>query len=472
MAFGQIGLEIMAAMLSEAGHEVRGLVDRTYDPSPRVTSDEKRNLHALKKFKPDFVGFSVLTHRYQWCLKFAHMIKHELPDTKIIFGGPHPTAVPERVIAEGCVDIVCIGEGEYAMLELADDPGRTDINNLWFWQNGAIIRNPLRPLIGNLDELPFPMKELWLPAIDRSEFKRYLVMVSRGCPRACTYCFNSYLHELYRGLGRYTRFRSPDNVIEELKRAREKWEINWLLFMDDNLTLDPTWFREFAHLYSNHIGLPYACNIHPLDIDEERARLLKESNCRFAMVGLQSGSEKVRREITHRYETNDQVRQMARYCHEAGLNFSIDHIFGLDDTPEYLKESARLYNELRPFQVNPFFLYYFPKTPIIDIKGGCDIEQIENGTYQPPTIRSSRDPKYVSYRNLFDLMPLLPESLVRWLIETDRVNVLAHVPESVIWLARIITNLRGGNTPSIIAHLKFLPHLLLERIRGYRGGFD
>ncbi len=474
MSFGQIGLETIAGVLVRAGHSVYGLVDSTYDPSSRLTSDEQHNLSKIGKIEPYLVGISVLSHRYQWCLKFARLVKRDYPNIKIIFGGPHPTAVPEIVIQENCVDMVCVGEGEGAMLELANSPERIDIKNIWFKTGGEIIKNGLRPLVQDLDSVNPPMRSIWIESVGKKEFNRYLVMVGRGCPRSCTYCSNSFLHELNRGLGKYVRLRSVNNVIDELKTAKKEFEASWFLFMDDNFTLNKDWLKDFASQYKKYIGDPYACNTHPLDIDDEVAQWLKDSGCRFVMVGIQSGSEEVRRRVVHRYETNDDVRRMASSCHRAGLSFSLDHIFGLDDRLEYMRESAYLYNEVRPFQVNIFFLYMFPKTPIIEIKGLSkeDRRGVQQGTYQPPTIRSSRDPKYITYRNLFICLPILPKRVVNWVLDNNREGTFDKIPEFVLWIMKVITNIRGGNTPSIIAHLKFLPHKLKERLRGYRGKFD
>lgn len=474
MTFGQVGLEIMAVLLKEAGHEVHGMVESTFDTSEYITRDEKKKLKLLDEIQPDLVGFSVLTMRYQWCLKFAKMIKDSYPEVIIVFGGPHPTALPEIVIKESCVDVVCVGEGEFAMLELCEKPKRKDIRNLWFKRGSIVVQNPLRLLIEDLDALPFADKALWLESVDKGEFKRYLTMITRGCPYSCAYCANSQVRELCKGLGPYVRTRSVDNVILELVEAKKKHNLNWVVFMDDNLTLNKQWFEEFVPKYKKYVNVPYASNTHPLTIDRDRAQWLKESNCAFIMLGLQSGSEKIRKMI-NRHETNDDIRRVASICHEVGLNFTIDHIFGLTNPEsEYLKESALLYNELRPSQINTFFLYYFPRTPIVGMRDFTDEElhQIEQGTYQPPTFRTSRERGPLGYRNLFTVLPLLPKWVVKWVVEKGHVFWFRWIPESVIWAIKIFNSLRIGNTPSLIAHLKFLPHKIRERLRGYKGEFD
>ncbi len=474
MTFGNIGLEIISANLKAAGHEVHAMVETIMDPSSRITSSEQKNLDKLSVIKPYFLGIYVTTMRYQWCLKFSRLVKAHFSNIKIIFGGPHTTALPELVIEESCVDILCVGEGEAAIVELLSAPGATNIRNLWFKANGTLIKNPLRPLVQDLDSVPFADRKMWLECVDRGEFKRYLITVSRGCPYTCTYCFTSSLRTMYEGLGQFVRHRSPENVIRELITAKHEFNINWVVFMDDNLALRKPWFLEFSKLYAEHVNVPYACNTHLFTIDLERAQALKDSNCKFIMLGLQSGSEYVRG-LLNRSETNDNVRETARICKEVGLKFTIDHIFGLtEDEAPYLMESARLYNEVRPNQVNTFFLYLFPRTPILDMKNlsESDLNLVNQGKYQSPTFRSTRDPHYINYRNLFVSLPFLPRGIVTWVLDNDKVHWFNRVPESMIWVMKAISNLRMGNTPSIIAHLKFLPRKLLERLRGFKGEFD
>ncbi|HPN57447.1 MAG TPA: cobalamin-dependent protein, partial [Candidatus Omnitrophota bacterium] len=148
----RLGVEYISAILKNNGHQVQLFVDpqifnnvymqinrlsRYFDYSEKIIKD-------LVTYQPDLIGFSVDTESYQWASRTARRIKAHLR-TPIIFGGIHPTSVPERVILNDSVDILCVGEGEYPMLELADSMsrGRMDmsIKNLWFKTNGKIIKN-------------------------------------------------------------------------------------------------------------------------------------------------------------------------------------------------------------------------------------------------------------------------------------------------------------------------------------------
>src|SRR3989338_11210607 len=200
----RLGVEYISAVLKAGGHQTKLFVDpQLFDdenisikPLARLFDYKKRLIRELKAYNPGIIGISVVTDFYQWACTIARMIKEELPDTPIIFGGIHPTSVTERVIKNDFVDMVCVGEGEYPMLELANsiEKGKIDhsIPNLWFKKDGQVIQNPIRPLIEDLDSLPMPDKDLYYSASPHFS-QCYYIMASRGCAYSCSYCCHSYL---------------------------------------------------------------------------------------------------------------------------------------------------------------------------------------------------------------------------------------------------------------------------------------
>jgi radical SAM superfamily enzyme YgiQ (UPF0313 family) len=335
---------------------------------------------------------------------------------------------------------------------------------------GVVVRNGLRPLIRDLDSLPFPYRRLWVD-VSESEFQYYLLMVSRGCPFSCSYCFNSTYHGLYRGEN-ITRFRSVESVVAELESAKAQFGLKWVLPIDDNLLLNPDWLRKFAHEYKKRVGVPYCATTHPLTIDFERAKLLKDSGCKFVKIGIQSGSERVRKYAMNRLETNKNLLDAAYACRKAGLRFTLDHIFGVDDGIEALNSSIVLYNCARPVQINSFQLYIFPSTPIIEYLklNSEDVGKVNLGLYQDGSIKSHHN---LPYRNFMTLLPLLPQRMVSYVFKSSFwLGVFTKVPEPLLQFAKIVTNIRLRNTPALMVNLKFLPHKLRLRLRGYKGDFD
>ena len=151
-------------------------------------------------------------------IKSTTSILKENFDIPILIGGGHPTVLPEYVISDHNVDMICIGEGEGAIVELADrmekNQDYSNILNLWIKTDKGIVKNTIRPLLQDLDSLPFP---------DRDLFYRYgcfagnLYFISgRGCPFQCTYCCEHSFREIYKGRGKYNRLSSIYNIISEL----------------------------------------------------------------------------------------------------------------------------------------------------------------------------------------------------------------------------------------------------------------
>ncbi len=193
-------------------------------------SFHRRNYQAyvsqcLRQSKPDVVAFSVTSFSYHNALKIASQIRQESAGIPLVYGGVHPTLMPEETIKNSLVDAICIGEGEDAFKEYLDSLGAgrdpSQVAGIWYKdRKGEIIRNPLRPYRQDLDSLPFPNWDYW-------EIEKYLklnesfvgalrIFTSRGCPYNCTFCSNPALRKAVPGT--FYRVRSPENIMAEIKR--------------------------------------------------------------------------------------------------------------------------------------------------------------------------------------------------------------------------------------------------------------
>lgn len=433
-AVENLPIEFLSSYIKKNGHDIELVFDPCLFATEAVVSKKLEKIfdigpqvvkQVLEK-KPDLIAFSVFTCNYQRSLKIAGEIKRN-SSVPIIFGGIHPTSVPEEVIKEKCVDIVCVGEGEEAMVELLESIGegktRTNIKNLWFKKNGKVVRNKCRPLLSDLDNLPFLDKKLFYDIYPGFISNDYYTSSSRGCPFACTYCANNVLRDVYRGLGRPVRRRSPRNIVAELVWAKKEFPIKQVTFVDDVFVEDVKWLKEFVKDYKMKVGLPYVMITHPLFISEEIVKLLKDSGCYFLLFGIQSASERTRREILKRFEKNEDIIKAADICHKYKLLFSVDHIFNIPG--EGLKEQEEaliLYNHIRPTIINSYWLQYFPRTPIIEnaVKQGIikkeEIEKINKGLTSTSVVVGignkdtfSPDLVYTNFQFYFLLLPVLPK---------------------------------------------------------------
>lgn len=464
-----LSVELLSSYLKANNHQVSLFFDPRLFSSSVISNRLLGNIFDIKNVllkrihdvKPDIIGFSIMTGDYQWALKTATEIKKHFY-MPIIFGGHHVISVPERVIAKGCVDMVCVGDGEDALLELLNsmESGAIDnsIKNLWFKVNGNVVKNETRKLEDNLDKYPSPDKDLFYEEMTILK-KHYTTMFSRGCCYHCTYCCNNVRMESYKGKGKYLRVRSVEHAINELIEAERKYKPKVYCFADDMITAYKKWFRGFASEYKRHINKPYVCYTHPKFFNEEIGELMKESNCLWLNFGLQTASEKIRKGVLHRVETNEEVLKCAEICNDLKLNFSIDHIFDIPyETEDDYIESMKLYAEIQPTIINTFYLAYYPKTDIIKsaIETGIlkseDIEKIEEGEYVTTfTLSLGADEKtkkrvkmYNKYLFIFTLIPILPKSIMKKIVNKNFYNRISTVPTFFIMIVKMMLRIKIG----------------------------
>ena len=306
----QIGA--LSAYLKEKGHEVKLVIfedQGSTDIPPKIFDRLNQNILA---FKPDFVAFSCYEMSFPIVEAVSRFIKINYPQIIILVGGYYPTLAPEEVINSPAVDIICRGEGERPLAGLfaSTQTGKeeTKIKNLWFKKGNQIIKNPIGPLIEDLDSLPFPDRDL-LNYQEQLDFetvgeRTVNVMATRGCPFQCTYCCNNYFKLIYPNKERYLRFRSPENVIRELKQLKNKYHFEKVGFHDDNLTLNIEWLKSFSILYKKEVDLPFYCAARVESCSEEVLYQLKQAGCYLLLLGIESGDENYRTEMMKRQMSN------------------------------------------------------------------------------------------------------------------------------------------------------------------------
>lgn len=467
VAFGDEnpGVEYISNYLKRGGHKVELVFNPLQFHKSYIASDflskffdwEEVNLQELEKINPELVSFSCVTATYQDSLAFARKVKERI-GKPIIFGGVHPTLKPEVVMENKEIDMVCVGEGEEAMLELSDSlekgEARTDIKNIWFKKNGQVIRNEVRPLEENLDK--YEMDRLLFFKKLPSNYRRSpYFMASRGCPFNCTYCGNEQKRKVYAGKGKYLRQASVDKTITELKKLK-KYGARRILFVDDVLTVDKKWFTEFIKKYRKEIRLPFVCFIHPNLFDEELAYFLKKGGCQLVWFGIQSGSEEVRKKVLARFETNEDIKRAAALCHKFKLKFMVDHIFDIPFDNDII-ESLRLYNSIRPSMINGYNLLYFPSSKIIDhaIEAGIvkqeDLRMVERGQsiiYQTGALSAKSEKvrdNYGKYALFMTIIPILPKKLASKIIESEKgLERFSRLPLFLVPFVKLFLNFRIG----------------------------
>ncbi|MBN1868368.1 cobalamin-dependent protein [Candidatus Sumerlaeota bacterium] len=334
-----IGIMLLSALLKKAGHETCALnMDRAADLRAEI-----------ERLAPDMLAYSLVSNNYREVLRRNREIKTWFKGPAV-FGGPHPTFFPEMIEEEG-VDVVCRGEGDEAMVELADalQAGKdiARIPNLWVKDGGEVHRNALRPLIEDLDSLPFPDREVTYRLVDRAQNGIHFAITGRGCPFDCSYCFNHLARKM--APGKYVRRRSVGNVIEELKEVKARRGSRLFSFQDDTFTMHPTWLAEFAEVYPREIGLPYACHGRADLIDEPMAEVLARSGCVMVCVGLESGNDHLRKDILDKHVSREDLLRASRVLRDYGILLLTQNLIGIPhETIDTVLETIDLNYRCRP----------------------------------------------------------------------------------------------------------------------------
>ncbi len=414
-----LGLLYLSSVLRGAGHDVRLVVANDQDP-----------VRSAREWQPDIVGYSVYTGSQTHYRDLNLHIK-KVSDALSVFGGPHPTYFPEFIEEPG-VDAICLGEGERPMLDLVEAVEQggplTGIPNWWFKRDGEPERNPVRPLESDLDELPFPDREL-LFARDRvsrqSGIKHFIT--SRGCPYDCTYCFNHALAALYRGMGKRLRQMSVGRVIEEVRWVQTRYPMQFVVFLDDLFITYEEWLRELAERFPREVGLPFFCNVRANLITPEKVALLKRAGCVSVGMGLETGNSDVRNQLLKRNLSDEQIIEASHRLRRAGIQLLTTNMLGLpggtlaDDL-----QTLALNQECRPAYANAFLYQPYPRTELGEFareQGFLDgsLDDIDTSAWERSVLRFSSESEKREIENLNKLFALAVEwprltRLVRQLI--------------------------------------------------------
>ncbi len=323
--FGQepLGVTSLGAVLKKAGHTV------DYFEIPR--DREHWSVDAVVQFRPDLVGYSISTGLHNRYMAFNRLLKTRIPDFLTIVGGPHPSFFPE-FIHTGTIDFLCVGEGEWPLLELvtALEEGKSPGNIAGLhikMPDGSIQANPPRPYQQDLDAFPYPDHTFMnkFPHLRNSPIA-YL-MAGRGCPYNCSFCFNHVAVGLQAG--RYTRYRSPENVIGECLELRDHFSKRFMAFQDDTFSLNYRYLEKLLPLYAEKVGLPYLVHLRADNLTVKMADLLAQTGCKRAVIGLENGFFEVRCDILSKNITDEQIIQCSQLLHERGIELLTQNMFGV-----------------------------------------------------------------------------------------------------------------------------------------------
>ncbi len=322
------GVGYLSAYLKREGHRTALL---NYCRPP----ERERFLADLERESPDLVAFSTVTVEWPMARRLAEWAG-EAGAGPILVGGVHPTLAPEEVASCDAVDVLCRGEGEEATAELLDRlaSGKSyrNVKNLWIRQkNGEWKRNDPRPLIADLDALPHPDREVFdYQRILDATCREAVVKAGRGCAYRCAYCSNHAMMDLYKGKGRFVKMRSPRNVVDEVRRMKERYAFRCVCFDDETFTALKPWVLGFCEEWRRSgLDIPFRVMAHARTADRETARALADAGCELVSLGLEAGDEKIRRKVLRKNVTDEQMLRAFRVYREAGIETRAYNMIGV-----------------------------------------------------------------------------------------------------------------------------------------------
>lgn len=284
---------------------------------------------AIQVFKPDVLAYSTHTARWPFFREAARRIKSEfgLPQ---LFGGAHPTFRPD-IALEPFIDGVCMGEADEALPELLDEmqSGR-DFHTLsnWCFRSGdSLISNPPRPLVRDLDSLPFPHFALTNSYSYCRSSPLFILITSRGCMFRCSYCSLSAYAALYSTGGEaYYRRMSVARAIGEVRHVITEYPCGFISFFDDHMTDDSDWVLEFADRYRAAGGPPFSCNMVVQFVKKEHVRALAEAGLKWVGISLEAGNPYLRKNVLNRHYDNDSFVEAISILKEAGVKTYVGNV--------------------------------------------------------------------------------------------------------------------------------------------------
>jgi anaerobic magnesium-protoporphyrin IX monomethyl ester cyclase len=398
-----LGLRYIASSLLEAGHDVRlafleGLLEFKHTPLDPSDSERvpgilfpvpKKDLDILVEealeFDPHLVGISVVSNLHGLAAEVSRVFHERLP-VPVAWGGVDPTVNPD--FAEPHADVICVGEGERAMVELADrlEPrGRSyhslegidrPIRNLRIRKSDGWCTGREGVMEQDLDSFPFPLFDLskevsikngtryrgcYPPAC---RFPHVIPVISfRGCPYKCSYCCHSVLREISSG-GKYLRRRSVENFVAEMKYRKQRISgLRMIEIFDDVFTLDQKWIDRFCEEYrKQEVGLPFWCYTYPGLAGESMLAPLHKVGLSSVTFGIQSASQRVLTDVYRRPTKAGSIVETAELLRRLGIYFVVDLIGSNpletdEDRIETVKALTALPKPYTLHKINPLMFY-------------------------------------------------------------------------------------------------------------------
>jgi radical SAM superfamily enzyme YgiQ (UPF0313 family) len=335
-----LGIAYIGAVLENGGFEVE-IID-----GAALELDWKALEAEIKRAAPRVIAITALTPTIDQGLETAKLAKKVCPDSTIVMGGYHPSFNHTEILEKDFVDVVVIGEGEYTMLELVETlESGGDLKQV----KGIAYQNvvtPPRPVMKDLDELPFPARHL-LPMdhykILNMKLNTATMISGRGCPMQCSFCASAALH------GSQLRMRSADNVVDEMEHLIESHGAGMIAFMDDTFTLKPTRVEQLCEeIKKRGLDVYWGCTARADTISSRMLQKMSDSGCITMFLGVESADQQ-QLDRVNKQLTVDKIRQAFTLSRKHDIRTIASVVLGMPgDTRESIGRTIKFVRELNP----------------------------------------------------------------------------------------------------------------------------
>ena len=430
-----IGLAYVAAVLERDGHEVKAIDQFTFGmPVPEV-------IDQLKEFQPDLLGLSMLTPSTPVALAIANQAKAAMPNLQIVVGNVHADIFYNEILTGSAADFVVHGEGEETISELAFalQRGDTDFSGIngisYIDDSGEVTKNAARPVIEDLDSLPYPAWNLFpytryglLPFADVAH--PVLSMTgSRGCPYRCEFCSLLYTGSNYRK-------RDPIKIVDEYEYLHERYGVKQIGFVDPIFPLNKKILFQFCEELMRrglHKKLCWLSETRVDRVDRESLRIMRASGCRRLLFGIESGVDLLLENVNKTF-TTETTRKAIRMCREEGIDSVGLFMIGLPgETPEMTRQTVDFAKSIDLDFAKFAITVPFPGSQMFEDlrrEGRLNRDDWENWTtFQPDPKKMVFVPREVSPEYLIQMQKqglrefyLRPNMVYRHLVEVRTIN--------------------------------------------------
>jgi len=352
-----LGLACIGAIGKAANHQVKvidsEILQYSYD-------DIRRE---IIEFSPDLVGMSTFMSTIDYCYRIAGIAKEVNQKIKVVMGGSHATTHPQEAIGNPDVNFVVVGEGELVFKNLVksidEESDCSRVNGLVWKNNGTITINKKQDLIENLDEIPFPARELF--PMDRYHSSAQLrgrrtlhLVTARGCPFRCSFCSSPL------SFGRTIRYHSAERVIQEVKILIDEYKMDGMQFYDDVFTINRERVLAICDLLQKvNIKVPWSCFARVDRVDQELLRRMKEAGCYQIFYGIETGIPRLLDLIKKDFDI-EEIKECFKLTREAGIEIHASLLLGLPT--ETVEESYQTFNFI--IDLDPDYVQWEKYNPI------------------------------------------------------------------------------------------------------------